>query len=86
MAGLLNRDIARQEASAAPRQSSGQEETQIKDLLIQQLQREKAALRQALYEMALELAEARVAAAMQSLRFLDSDDLSTGLEDQKNGE
>jgi hypothetical protein len=63
MGGFLNRDIARAERV--------DDETQIQDLLIAQLQREKAALRQALYEMALELAEASVAAAMQSLRELD---------------
>ena len=54
MPGVLNREIARQEQAQA----------NDKDLLIERLQKEKAALRQAMYELAIELADARVTAAL----------------------
>jgi hypothetical protein len=72
MAGLLNREMARnEEAEKLAQQSAKAEDLEICQVVIAQLQHEKAALRQALYEMALELAEARVEAASQSLRALD---------------
>jgi len=67
---VLNRELARAEQKNTESEAQENEGT-IAEAVIAQLQREKAALRQALYEMALELAEARVDAAMQSLRALD---------------
>ena len=54
MPGVLNREIARQERA----------QENAKDQLIERLQKEKAALRQAMYELAIELADARVTAAL----------------------
>jgi inosine/xanthosine triphosphate pyrophosphatase family protein len=54
MPGVLNREIARQERA----------QENAKDQVIERLQKEKAALRQAMYELAIELADARVTAAL----------------------
>lgn len=67
---VLNRELARAEQKSTESEAQENEAT-VAEAVIAQLRREKAALRQALYEMALEVAEARVEAAMQSLRALD---------------